>query len=158
VKLKLILFLIAVSFSCYSDAQWYTSKYGVEDLNDLSNEQLMECYSNASTTFIVGIPLTLGGAGLMLGGFVWALSAGAATVVTLGTYEPESYGGELIIAGAVVTCVGIPLWITGGVRRKELRPTLISRGLISNISILPGAGYDLMTHTYYPAMTLRIQF
>jgi hypothetical protein len=70
----------------------------------------------------------------------------------------DSYGGGLLISGAALALGGTIMWITGGSRKKQMRPLMESRGLLSGISVYPGAGYELLTDTYYPALTIRIRF
>jgi len=60
-----LFFIIAITFSCYSDAQWYNSKYGVEELNDLTDVQLMKSHSQAKAAIIGGSVVSGIGAGLI---------------------------------------------------------------------------------------------
>ena len=159
-----LIFLCFISFCCINsiNAQWYVNKYGVEKLSDLSNDQLIESYSNAKTQSIVGGVLTGTGIGLMFAGvlkgavntteeiFIQIFSFGLAST------SHESYGGGLMISGALLAIGGTITWISGGSRKKQMKPILESMGLVSNISIYPGAGYDLMTDTFYPAVTIKM--
>lgn len=152
-----------ISLCCINstNAQWYHSKYGATNLDDLSNEQLLESYSSAKTLSIVGGVVTGAGVCLMIGGLAAGLVNVTEDIVTvLGGQPPsnESYGEALMISGAVLTVSGIFTWIAGGSRKKEMRPLIYSRGLALNISVYPGAGYDLLTASYYPAVTLSIGF
>jgi hypothetical protein len=105
-------------------AQWYNTRYGLENLDDLNNLQLTKSYSSAKTHIAVGISLTFVGAGIVVGGLAYTVASSMVYVFTLGTTEePKSVGG-----------------------------------LISNISISPGAGYEQWSGTYYPALTVRVVF
>jgi hypothetical protein len=80
-------------------------------------------------------------------------------IMTFGYYQPEPNKGEgLAKVGAVLTLVGTVTWIAGGSRKIKLRRVAYSRGLVSTISVYPDAGYDLLSHTYYPAVTFKIEF
>ena len=162
VKTSIIIACI-ISLCCINsmNAQWYYNKYGVTDLNDLSNDQLLEGYSSAKTLSIVGGVVTATGVGVMICGLAAGLVNVTEDVVTVLVGQPpsnESYGGALMISGAVLTVGGIITWITGGSRNSEMSPLIKSRGLALNISVYPGVGYDLLTATYYPAVTLSIGF
>lgn len=154
---KIICCVIFGLFSLGVSAQWYTM-YGVENLDDLSNIQLKESYSKAKASSIVGMSFTIVGAGIVLGSLAYTTGSAYAYVLTLGTTEePKTYGG-LLVAGSVMAIVGTAFWISGGSRKKQLKPILYTRGLISNVSISPGAGYERLTSTYYPALSVRITF
>ena len=162
----IIAFLIISSLINSVNAQWYYTKYGVDELNDLTDAQLMESYSNARASSIGGGVATGTGIALMLSGFAKATANIAedflvAIASSFGTDSPpssQSYGGGLALSGAVLTIGGAALWISGGSRKKLLRPIMKSRGLGSSISVYPDAGYDLLSHTYYPAVTFKIEF
>jgi hypothetical protein len=164
---KALLIALALFTAAYSaNAQWYSNKYGVENINDLSNEQLMKSYSDAKASSICGVVATGTGTGLVIFGMgkamTYSLEYMAVSIMSFGdTAAPPpqgSKGGGLIITGLVMAAGGTALWITGGSRKREIKPILRSRGLISGLSVSPGAGYDLLTDTYYPALTLRIKF
>jgi hypothetical protein len=145
------------------NAQWYSNNYGVENLNDLSDEQLMESFSKAKGNSVGGGMVTVTGLAVMFGGLVKSVnytSQAFISALSFGGIDPPrgSAGGGLIITGAVLTIGGAVLWISGGSRKKQIRPIIKSRGLVSNISVYPGAGYELLTDTYYPAVTIRIGF
>jgi len=140
------------------NAQWYNTRYGVENLDDLNNIQLTESYSIAKASSIVGMSLTIVGAGIVVGSVAYTAGSAMVYVFTLGTtQEPKTRGG-LLIAGSVTALVGTAFWISGGSRKRQLKPILYTRGLISNVSISPGAGYERLTATYYPAFTVRVVF
>jgi len=142
------------------NAQWYTRKYGVENINDLSDEQLRVSYSIARTSAILGGVVTGTGIVLTISGvvtsanYVWNdflnYPSGAPTT------QPD--GSGLFISGALLAVGGAVLWISAGSRKKQTGPIIKSRGLVSNISVYPGAGYEFLTDTYYPAVTIRIGF
>ena len=160
----IIAFLIISSLINSVNAQWYYTKYGVDELNDLTDAQLMESYSNARASSIGGGVATGTGIALMLSGFAKATANigenFAIALTSYGTGSPpfKSVGRGLALSGAVLTIGGAALWISGGSRKKLLRPIMKSRGLGSSISVYPDAGYDLLSHTYYPAVTFKIEF
>lgn len=164
-KTSIIIFCL-ISLCCINsiNAQWYVNKYGVENLSDLSNDQLIESYRSAKTQSIVGGVVTGTGVGLMVAGMLKRSTNITEEMLIsifsfgLASHSHESYGGGLIISGAVLAIGGTITWISGGSRKKQMKPILETRGLISNISVYPGAGYDLMTDIVYPAVTIRIGF
>jgi hypothetical protein len=133
----IIAFLIISSLINSVNAQWYNTKYGV-----------------ATGT----------GIALMLSGFAKATANMgenfSIALTSYGTDSPpfKSIGRGLALSGAVLTIGGAALWISGGSRKKLLRPIMKSRGLGSSISVYPDAGYDLLSHTYYTAVTFKIEF
>ena len=155
---KTLCFVIFGLISLGVSAQWYNTRYGVENLDDLNNIQLTESYSTAKASSIVGMSLTIVGAGIVIGSAAYTAGSVMVYVVTLGTTEEPKTRNGLLIAGTVTALVGTVFWISGGSRKKQLRPILYTRGLISNVSISPGAGYERLTATYYPALTVRITF
>jgi hypothetical protein len=139
-------------------AQWYNTRYGVDNLHDLNNIQLTESYSIAKSSSIVGMSITIVGAGIVVGSVAYTVGSSMVYVITFGTAEEPKTRGGLLIAGSVTALVGTAFWISGGSRKKQLRPILYTRGLISNVSISPGAGYEQWSGTYYPALTVRVVF
>jgi hypothetical protein len=139
-------------------AQWYNTRYGLENLDDLNNLQLTKSYSSAKTHIAVGISLTFVGAGIVVGGLAYTVASSMVYVFTLGTTEEPKTGGGFLIAGTVTALLGIASWTLGVSRKKQLLPMMKSRGLITNVSVSPGAGYEQWSGTYYPAITARITF
>ena len=154
-----IIIACLILFCCINsiNAQWYNYKYGVENLNDLSNDQLMEGYSHAEFLSVVGGVVTGTGIVLTLGGVVKAtintsrdeIVSGINSVFGGEPVSSESYGEGLLISGAVLAIGGAVLCISGGSRKKQIRPIIESRGIVSNISVQPGVGYELLSDTLY---------
>lgn len=72
-------------------------------------------YNKAIKMRNTGMALTLGGIGVAAGGVI------AATALTMSTggdeYSAIIFGGIFVIAGAIPTLIGIPLWAVGGSRK-----------------------------------------
>lgn len=135
----------------------YLNKYGAETLNDLSDDQLMEAYSNAKSLSIAGGVITGTGVILMGSGILTAMVNITEDILSMGSSH-DSYGEGLFISGAVLTIGGAIVWITGGSRKTKMSPLIKSRGQSSNISVYPCAGYEFLTDRYYPALTISIGF
>jgi len=161
-------FLVLISFiSIGINAQRYSNKYGVENLNDINNEQLMYEYSKANSAsaygkliLAPGIACLVVSAGRGLSRGVKSMGEIGKTIITAGYYKPNYPEPKhtLTIVGAALTLVGTVTVIATGSRLRKLMPVIKSRGLVSNISVQPGAGYNLLADSYYPAMTVKIKF
>ena len=90
----------------------------------LNAPYLYERYKSASTTKSVGVGLTLGGAAIAVIGFAVADKE----TITTGTYTETKLSGPgagVFVAGMVSACVGTPLWIVGGIKKKNTRNAYI---------------------------------
>lgn len=161
-----IILVCIISCCCINSvhAQGYKNKFGVENLYELNDEQLMECYSNARTSSISGGVFVVGGVGLMLGGLAVATMHATEEFLNYFSSSPSRApanglnGSGLFISGIACSVGGAALCISGNLRKKHLSPVIKSRGLISDISVHAGAEYALLTDTYYPSITFRIAF
>jgi len=98
------------------NAQWYSRKYGVENINALTDEQLMVSYSNARTSAIVGGVATGTGIVLTISGLVTSVNHALNDFLnyTSSTHTTQPDGSALFIGGAALAIGGVVLWISGG--------------------------------------------
>jgi hypothetical protein len=136
--MKQLLILLLVFSAIQVNAQWYTRKFGVTDINELDEAQLNIALINSKTTANVGIIMISIGIAAMIGG---------AVVYNNGeeNYEPPPYlwndkmmyGGLLIGGGALTTVIGIPLLIVGGNRKYLIKGQLAK---FNDTSYIPSIG------------------
>jgi len=124
---KILFVLVFVLFVFNANSQWY-QKYGVTNINDLSEEQLKYSLQKAETNIKTGKILTYTGLGFGIIGII------VGTHATLGIFNNEldktlneyTAGGALILGGMGAMAVGIPFWIVGTSRRNQVEVALIS--------------------------------
>lgn len=78
--------------------------------NGKDYDYYLRTYQGATTQRNAGIFMTLIGLGFEIGGFIMAAD---------GNYDNDNAAGGLIIAGSILETIGIPLWISGGVKRAN---------------------------------------
>jgi hypothetical protein len=124
--------LLFVSISC--NCQWYQRQYGVNDINQLSQEQLNEALLNAQSGRAVGcVMLTvgvIGSVGSWLVGRTIPISFFGGTTV-----ENRSRLNRCILIG----CCSIPVGITGGVILGKYNTRVRTiKGIMNNTEIKLG--------------------
>ena len=102
------------------DAQWY-SKYGVNDINELSETQLNFALQQFDKNYKAGRIVTLVGIGSELFGWSMALIA----ISTWSSSKFLEYSFFILVPTGIVTmCVGIPLWSVNANRKKDIELAL----------------------------------
>jgi hypothetical protein len=131
-KVALIIATI-ILLSITGNCQWYHRRYGVNDINQLSKEQLNEALRKAKGgARVSGLVSLIGGVGIISG------------IVTLSKVKDREDEGKAY-TGVFLTGISIPLEITGltiwgihGTRKYNIKNTLknsdIKVGLINNPS------------------------
>lgn len=66
--MKKLLFILFVFSSVYSDAQWYTRRFGVANITELNKDQLNFALDRADRTRRTGMTLTIVGVSAIAGG------------------------------------------------------------------------------------------
>ena len=123
---KLLVVLVFVVFAFNANSQWY-QKYGVTNINDLSEEQLQFSLHKAETNLKTGKILTFTGLGASLVGAIIAANAttGIFNRNIDETFNQYAYGSILMLGGMGAMAVGIPFWIVGASRRNQIEVALI---------------------------------
>ncbi len=111
--MKLILvFTILLSFGI-ANAQWYHTRYGVTNINELTKEQCDLALQKANKTISFGKEMTVGGSGLLIIGTILYVN-GSNKIDNSPSFSGK--GVIEVIAGAfiggigtIITCIGVPL-------------------------------------------------
>jgi hypothetical protein len=158
---RLQFIIILLLFICFGiKGQWYTEKYGVSKVRDLSIEQLKESLSKAQETSVIGGALILTGGILVLAGefgyrnglpedaTFWEQLLGSQFMK--GFYKGTGVG----LAGVGVITALVGLSRTGNLKRV-LDEKLKMEG---NLAIKPIMFSPEGTGRLYPGMSLKIRF
>lgn len=120
-------FAILILFTLNVQAQWYTQKYGVNDLNELSQAQMEFSLSKTEKNIKTGKILTYTGLGAgMVGMIIGAHATGG--ILERGiddTMAEFTAGGMLMLGGITCMVIGIPLWAVNANRRNEIEIALL---------------------------------
>ena len=137
-----IIFLFIVSFSV--DAQWYNSSCGVIDISNWTPDEFECMWRNASTCVVGGVITT--GIGI--------------TCVVIGLEMWNNYGTTIANLGLfAIVPIGITIWITGAVRKSQLRNTPHSKGINSHsLNIAPTINRNHFNNTYSVGLTASLRF
>ena len=133
-----IIFLFIVSFSV--DAQWYNRSCGVTDISNWTPDEFECMWRNASRCVVGGVITTgIGISCVVIGSIIdWNNS-------TLGDPTPPS----VILGLFAVVPIGITIWITGAVRKSQLRNTPHSKGINSHsLNIAPTINRNHFNNKY----------
>jgi hypothetical protein len=115
---KTTLILAAVLLTAIVNAQWYANQYGVTDMNELNKEQLDLSLTQATKLKKAGVATTVVSSIVMIVGTVmYSNSLNNMTVDSYYDDMSKGYkGAGIVTIGALGTCVGIPMWISGAQR------------------------------------------
>ena len=123
ILVAVILGLVALSVQ----GQWYSRSYGVDNINELSETQLNYALQRAQANVKIGKILTLSGIGSFSAGLV-IVAISLDDFITdwdddnLGVYV---FGSTLMLLGMASTVVGVPFWIAGASRKKQVEIALL---------------------------------
>ena len=146
------------------EGQWYNKYYGGKNLTDLSQEELSVLFQKSKNLKNIGRALTLGGiVGVSVGStaliflsitdVLSAMSTGnSASVIPFDIFIIS------ILAGTVATIGGIPIWIIGHIRNKEIAPLINHRfsGLIIHLN--PSLAFNHAQSKFYPGISISFRF
>lgn len=111
-----IVFLLCCFFLQAQNAG--NSTIAIED--SMSLQEAYEFYKNrferATTTRNAGIGITTAGLGLT--------TIGLFAIGSSQTWDGAIIGGYIFLIGGVTTLIGVPVWITGSVKRKNISKAL----------------------------------
>ena len=124
---KLIIISTILLFCLVANSQWYSS-FNVTNINELSEDQLNLALDKSLQTIKAGQITTGVGLGVVLiGGIIYA--SGLNDIVD--DYEIDKgvnkgmAGAYLMYGGALAVGVGIPVWISGEVRKNDIEIALV---------------------------------
>ena len=123
---KFFVFTVLIFFILNVQAQWY-SKYGVNDINDLSEEQLQFALQKSEKNLKSGKILTYAGLGASTVGLAISIHATAHWVTDPlnPNHDEMTAGGLFLMMGLGAMVVGVPLWAVNASRRNKIEIALI---------------------------------
>ncbi|WP_167617979.1 hypothetical protein [Maribellus sediminis] len=120
---KLLVFSILILFTFSVQAQWYY-KYGVTNVDELTENQLKIALQQTTKRTHVGATLTFIGAGMVIGGV--ALFNNATHDNDTGDAIGKGFSGASLYSfGFISMAVGIPIWIVNGNRKSSIELALV---------------------------------
>jgi hypothetical protein len=143
-------------------AQWYKS-YGVNNINELTEAQCKEAMEKAAITVKGGRILTvIGGADAILGGILFSIPSTSNGNMNfkeelnadLKNLFRDVFGAVFLITGGAIAASGIPIWITGAVRKSSIRKVLAK--LPAKVSLSPQIIPEI--HHYAVGLSVAIRF
>ena len=150
---KPLLFLL-VTFSVFysADAQWYNKACGVADINNCTPAEFQCLWDKASKIARVGAITT--GVGTSL------VAVGAIMIFGSGFGESGHAGVALGMVGIVVdVIIGVPVWITGDVRKSQLRKNIHYEALNSrSFNLSPSINRIQFNNKYSVGLTASLRF
>jgi len=127
----LIMILTLGLFTLSVNAQWYYNSFSVSNINDLNQDQLNLSLAKANQSIKTGRIMTGAGLGVFIIGSI-IYSSGLNNIASSTTYSGIDDGLNKGIAGAyiasaggIVAGIGIPLWISGFMRKSDIEIALV---------------------------------
>ena len=150
-KLLLVLALPVMIISSIQ-AQWPLRTCGVINIYECSQEEYNCLWLNAQRN-------TIGGCVSTVAGFTLAMIASAQTVTSIYTLEPNPSIGVFIFIGSVLFYTGVPVWITGAVRKSQLRRTPNFKLMkFGSMNFSPVMGISQYNNKQYLGIQLSLTF
>jgi hypothetical protein len=141
---KLITICFLLFFSIVINAQWYYNSINVTKINDLNQDQLNLALIKANKSIKTGQIMTGVGAGFAIIGAV-IYGSGLTGIVNSGTttginnnLNKSMAGAYIMGGGAIVAGIGIPIWISGSMRKNDIEIALVkfkTTGYINGIGL-----------------------
>jgi len=158
----LLCFLGMLIFS--SQGQWYNKYYGDKCLSDLSQQELSVLFQKSKNLKNIGGTLTIGG--------IVGVSAGSTALIILSISDilssmstgnsaslvPYDIFVGSILAGTIAMIGGIPIWIIGHKRNKEIGTLINHRFSSLNIHLNPSLAFNHAQNKYYPGISISFRF
>ncbi len=158
----ILLIPVILLFVAPTTAQWYSRQYGVDDINELTIDQLEYSLGKATSLKTGGILLTVVGTSAMLGGFIMAGNAMEHTLTLKATEKDAIHYGfsiVLVYGGFFLDAAGIPLWIIGEHRRTDIefsRKYLFSSSI--SVDFSPLLSYNPVNRNFSPGIRIAFSF
>lgn len=147
-KLTIGLFLIMLAFTCQAQ-----KIYSKEKLVKASTEDLNFYLEKAQKLKKTGGTLSIAGPVIFISGYGLASAAWSG-----GTQALWAIGYGMLIAGPIVTLVGLPMLIIGSSRIKNINDIKSTAFNCIKMDLAPSGIYNYATQNYQPGITLRIRF
>ncbi len=144
--------------------QWYNKYYGKKDLSDLNQQELSVLFQKSKNLKNIGRALTIGG--------IVGVSVGSTALILLSITDimsSMSTGNSVslvpyniligsILAGTVAMIGGIPIWIIGLIRNKEIVKLINHKISGAIIYLRPSLAFNQVKNTYYPGISISFRF
>lgn len=134
---KLLIILLAFS-AIQVNAQWYTRQFGVNNINELNEEQLNIAFTKFKKIATSGTFMTsIGIVAIIVGEVIYQIGEREyepGGIIDFGFNDKMFYGGVIIGVGAISSGIGIPLWMVGGNRKYLIKGQLAK---FDDISYIP---------------------
>ena len=107
--------------------QWYSRSFGVNSINELNEKQLNYALQRAQSNVKTGKILTYSGIGAFTLGTIIAATGVTGFWDGLDEGDLDQYvaGSMLMLLGMGSTLVGVPFWIVGARRKKQVEIALL---------------------------------
>jgi hypothetical protein len=113
---------ILIFFTVFVNAQVNTKP----KLNELNQDQLNLALTKSQKTVTIGKSLTAGGLGLTVVGMSMVIAAGIKSIDDGSDNSNTALAGSYImILGSCTSLIGIPIWIVGADKRKNIELELV---------------------------------
>lgn len=128
------------------------SKYSRKNLERASIEDLNLYFRKAQKQKKTGVIMSIAGPLACLGGIAIAAAAYGG-----GTEGEFAAGGLIFLGGLVTTAVGLPILITGSVRKSKVKKAINANVKLS-LNSTPGNFFNNVIQNPNPNLTLRVIF
>jgi hypothetical protein len=153
-KKAFLIMSTAILLSISGNCQWYNRRYGVNDINQLSKEQLNEALIRAQGGFSGGRTLSIVGAIGIGGGIIEILAT-----KNLGEGFGILAGMGLIAVSVPLEVTGLVIWGTNSQRIKSIKEVL--KNIELKIGFINYQGVNICSvslDSLLPCLSVKIRF
>ena len=163
-KRGIILLIFGWVFIFSSQGQWYNKYYGNRDISDLNQQELSFLNQKSRNLKNIGMALTIGGitsVTISSGALIILLITDILSSMSTGnsaSLVPYDIIMATIVTGSAAFIGGIPIWITGHIRNKEIGSEINRRISGFNIHLSPSVAFNQVQNKYYPVLSVSFRF
>ena len=160
--INLIIFGWVLIFS--SQGQWYNKYYENRNISDLNQQELSILKQKSRNLKNIGMALTIGGITCVTLSSTAVIILSATDILSaMSTGKPASLTSYHILIGSILTGTvaltgGIPIWIVGHIRNKEIVTAIKSRISGFNIYLSASLVVNQVQTKYYPVLSVSFRF
>ena len=156
--MKTVFFIMvtAMLISSCGNCQWFERRYGVDDIYQLSDEQLNDAFKRARTgTWVGAILTTVGAAGLITG---IAIASSANDMGRAG--EARAYEGVFLAMGSVpLGIAGVTIWGINGTRLQTIKEIMNKTEIKPGVLNYPSGNYSRdFNCSFIPGFSITFNF
>jgi len=155
-KKEILIISTTILLSVSGNCQWYNRRYGINDINQLSHEQLNEALKKAKGGARTGAILSaVSFTGIISG----ILIASSADNLEEGG-ERRAYNGVFLVIGSVpIGLTGLTIWGINGTRTKRIKSVLKSTELKMGLVNCPCRNIFASSQGYlFPLFSITVRF